>query len=119
MNMAHASQTSQWRKHCDESIVLMRQRKDVERVKDDGPVGDGREQPVEVVLIDSLREESDDLKEPPGVRAEFSEHRRGQREPDRSRETLVISRLKDGRLALLPLPGQSDVVPLVLMCDCR
>ena len=53
----------------------MCQRKDTEFIKHGSSVGDGREQPVEVVLVDALREEGDDAEEVAGIGAEFAKCR--------------------------------------------
>ena len=43
---------SEWDQHCDEPVAAIRQRKDAERVEDGRQIWDGREQPVEVALVD-------------------------------------------------------------------
>ena len=64
--------------HRDESVTPICQGKNAEVVEDICSVGDCREQPIEVVLINSLREECDDSEKPSGVGAEFLKHRGGQ-----------------------------------------
>jgi hypothetical protein len=49
----------------------MRQRKDAEFVEDILSVGDGRKQPIEVVLVDALWEEGNDLEEFSGTGSGF------------------------------------------------
>ena len=58
-------------------------------------IGGGRKQPVEVVLVDALREESDDFEELAGVRAEPAECRGSEREFYGCSQTLVVIRSKD------------------------
>ena len=53
----------------------MCQREDTEFVEDGSSTGDGRKQPVKVVLIDPLREESDDAEEVTGIGTEFAKRR--------------------------------------------
>ena len=65
---------SEWRQHRDESPAPIRQRKNAELVEDVGSVEDGREQPVEIVLIDALREEGDDFEERSCIGPKFLEH---------------------------------------------
>ena len=48
----------EWRQY-DESIASIHQGKGAEPVEDPHSVGDGGKQPVEIVLVDALREESD------------------------------------------------------------
>ena len=69
---------SEWRQHRDEAAASVCQRKDTELVQDVLSVGDGGEQPVEVVLGMTSREESKDCEEVTGIRAEFLEHWGGQ-----------------------------------------
>jgi hypothetical protein len=59
--------------HCDESVASIRQGENAKFVENLLPVRDVQEQPVKVVLIDTLGEESDHFKERAGVRAEFLE----------------------------------------------
>ena len=51
------------RKHSNEPIVWVRQRKDAEGIKESDSIGDAGKEPVEVVLTDALYEEIDDLEE--------------------------------------------------------
>jgi hypothetical protein len=73
------------------------------------PVRDGGKQPINVVPIDALREESDDAEKRSGIRAKLLEHGGGERKLDRGREALVMLRLQHTRSTSLPLPGQPAV----------
>ena len=64
---------SDWRQHSNEVVASVRQRKNGELVKDVLSPGDGGEKPVEVVLVDALREKGDHSEKVPGVGAEFAE----------------------------------------------
>jgi len=64
--------------HCDESVGSMRQGKNAEFVEEVCSVGNSGKQPVDFVLIDTLREEGDDSEQRSGVRAKFLEHRGGE-----------------------------------------
>ena len=103
--------------HCDEAVAPVREGENAEFVEDGGYIGDGREQPVEVTLIDTLREEGNDSKKVSRVRAKPFEHGGVEREFDCSTKALVVFRLKDSRVTFVPLLGQSIVVPPVLVCD--
>jgi hypothetical protein len=54
---------SDWCQHGDETVAPICQRKDAECVEDVLSVGDGRKQPIEVVLVDALWEEGNNLEE--------------------------------------------------------
>ena len=47
--------------YCDERVAPIRQGENTELVEDVSPVGDGGEQPFEVVLIDTLRKKGSDF----------------------------------------------------------
>ena len=83
----------------------------MEPVEDASSVGDGREQPVDVVLVDSLREEGNNSKEIAGIRSKFLEHGRCERKFDGGREALVVLRVKHSCSIFLPFSRQSTVVP--------
>ena len=53
----------------------MCQRENAEIVEDFCSVGEGGKQPLEVVLVDALREEGDDSEKLSGIRPELLEHR--------------------------------------------
>ena len=108
---------SEWRKHRDKSVAPICERKDAEPVKDVGSVGDGRKKPVNIVLVDTLREESNDFKKRSGIGAEFLEHGGGEGEFDRGGEASVVLCLRYARLPSFPFPCQSVCVPPVLLCD--
>ena len=74
---------SERRQHCDESIASIRKGESAERVEHAWSVGDGREQPIDILFVDTLWEEGDDSKKPSGIRSKFSEHRRGEGKFDR------------------------------------
>ena len=107
---------SERRQHRDESVAPICQRKDTGFVEDGSSVGDGGEQPIDVVLIDALREESDDTEEVTGAGTKFAECRRSKRKFDRCCQALVVVRLKDLHTVCIPLPGQSIVIPHVVRC---
>ena len=69
---------SEWDQHRDVSIAPVCQRKDAKPVEYGGSVGDGRKQPVEVVFINALWEESNDFEESSSIRAKCFEHGGGQ-----------------------------------------
>ena len=69
---------SERRKHPDEPVTSIGQGKYAELVEDLGDVGDGREQPAEIVLIDTLRVEGGDSKEPSGFNTKSFEQRGGE-----------------------------------------
>ena len=66
-----------WRQHRDKPLASISQRKDAEGIEDVRSAGDGGKQPVQVVLVDTSREEGDNSEEVAGVRAEIPEHQRG------------------------------------------
>ena len=57
-----------------ESVVSMCQRKNTESVADVRSVGDAGEQPLDLILVNTLREEGNNLEELPGIGTEFLEH---------------------------------------------
>ena len=71
---------SNGRQHRDEAVVPMRQRKGEEFVEDFLLVGDSGEQPVEVLFVDALGEESDNFEEVTSIGAEFAERWRSEGE---------------------------------------
>ena len=58
--------------------------------------------PIEVVLVDHLREKCDDFKKPSSTRTEFFEHWGGEGEFGRRCEALLVFCLKHVRLASSP-----------------
>ena len=106
---------SEGSKHRDEPVASIRQGKDAGLVEDASSVGDGREQPVEVALVNTLRVEGDDSEKTPGVRSKLFEHRGGERQFDRSSQARIMLRLQHTSLMFFPFPDQSFVVPPVLM----
>ena len=108
---------SEWPQHCDEAIVLVCQRKDTEFVNNAPSVGDSGEQPVKVVFVDTLREEGNDPKKPPGIRAEFFECRGGKRKLNGGSKTLGVVCVKYTCSLFPPFCGQSLGTPLVVMCN--
>jgi len=78
-------------------------------------VGDGREQPVKVVLVDTLREKRNNSEKSSGVRAKFLECRGGERNFDRGGETPGVPCVKHPCSASLPFPAQSVGVPLAVL----
>ena len=78
------------RQHGSKVVASGRQRQEREFVEYDLPVGDGGKQPVEVVLVDALREEGDNSEEVTGVGAEVAERRRSEREFDGGCQALVV-----------------------------
>lgn len=108
---------SEWCQHHDETIAAVSQGKDAELVEDGRDGGDGRKQPVEVILLDSLREEGDNSEELSCVTTKPLEHGGRERELNRISKALVVLCLKHARLASLPLLDRSFVVPVVLMRD--
>ena len=105
---------SEWCEHRDESIASVCQRKNAELVEEVRSVGDGGKQPVEVVLINTLREEGDNFEERPCVGAKLLEHQGGERKFDSSGEALVMLGLQHACSSSLPFPGQSVGAPLIL-----
>ena len=99
---------------CGDEIFASRgQRKNTEFVDDVLSIGNGGEQPVEVVLVNALGEKRDDFKEVTGMRAEFEECGGSERELDRCRQALVIG-TKDLCPVRSPLLGQFVVVPHIV-----
>ena len=90
--MFRAEVVSEWCQHCDEPIASIGEGKDTEFVKDilsaEGVSfvedvfsgedilfsGDGGEQLANVILINALREESNDFEKPSGVGTKVAEH---------------------------------------------
>ena len=64
---------SEWRKHCDESVAPMHQRKGAELVKNIYSVGNGGKKLADIPLINTLGEGSDDTERCSGIRAKFLE----------------------------------------------
>jgi len=64
---------TEWGEHRDESMASVCQGESTQFVEDVLPVGDGGEKPINVVLADTLREESDDAEEIAGAGAKFAE----------------------------------------------
>ena len=64
--------------HRDKSVTLVCEEKGAERVEDVCSVEYAGEQPLDLVLTDTLREECDCPEELPGIRAEFLEHGGGE-----------------------------------------
>jgi len=91
--------------------------KDVEPIKDHFPVGDGGKQPIEVVLINTLREESNDSKEIMCIRAKVLEHWRGEWQIDGGCQALVVPCLEYSYLVLVPLSSQPVCIPHTVMCN--
>ena len=94
---------SEWRQHGDEVAASRCQTQDTEPVDDIPYIGDGGEQPVEVTLVDPLREEGDNSEQFTGSGTKFYEHRGGQRELDRGGEAVVVFCLQHACLSPLPL----------------
>ena len=61
-----------------EAVVSMSDRRNAEPVEDALPVGNGRKQPVEVIPVDALGEESSHPQEVTGLRAVIAEGWRGE-----------------------------------------
>ena len=92
-------------------------REDAEPVEDACSIGDGREQPLEVVLVDALWEEGNDSKKRSGTGAKFLEHGGGEGKLDRCGEALVMQCLQHAHSMFLPFSCQSVHAPLVLVCN--
>ena len=95
----------------------MCQGEDAEFVKHIWNVGDGRKQPVEVVLVDTLGEEGNDSKKASGVRAKVLERRGGKRKFDRGGEAPGVPCVKHPRSPSIPFPTQSVGVPFTVLGD--
>ena len=106
-----------WRQHRDETVALVRQRKNVESVEDVLSVWDDGEKPVDVVLVDPLREEGDDSDEVMRRGAEAMESRGCERELEGCRKALIVIRPKHLRPLGIPLVRQSIMVPPVARCS--
>ena len=91
-------------------------RKSTGFVEDICSVGDIGEQSVYVVLINTLREESDNSEEIVSIGSEFLEHRGGQRKFDNCGQALVAVRPEYMCTVCVPLPRQSIVIPHVVRC---
>src|ERR1700753_2013876 len=102
--------------HRDEAVDPMCQRKNTELIEDVLSVGDRGKQPVEVLLVDTLREKRDDSQKFPGIGAEFLECRGGKGEFYGRCEALIAVRPKYLRPVCVPLRGQLLVIPHVLRC---
>ena len=109
---------SEWCKHRDEPAVPICQGKDAEPVEDVGSIGDGRKQPVKVVLVNALREEGNDSEKCSGVRTKVLEHGGGEGKFDRSCETFVALCLQHPRSLSFPFSRQPARVPSVLTRNC-
>ena len=105
--------------HCNETVTPLHQRKDADFVEENSFVGDRGKQPVEVVLVDTLREEGNDTEDTASIETKILEHGGAERELDRCREAFVVFGLEETSLALLPLPDQSVVVPTILTRNRR
>jgi hypothetical protein len=108
---------SEWCKHCDEPIASVCQGKDAEPVEGLDSVGDDGKQPIDVVLVDTLREEGNDFQKRSRIRAKFLKHGGGKRNLDCGGEALLVPRLKYARSLFLPLSRQPVYTPLVLMSN--
>ena len=102
--------------HCDEPVVPICQRKDAEFVEDVLSVGDRGKEPIEVVLVHALREESDHSQKVAGVGPELVESGGSKRQFDRCRQALVVICLQYLRPMCVPFLGQSIVIPRVVRC---
>ena len=89
-----AEVVSNWCQHGDEVVAAMSQRKDAKFVEDVLSIGDCWEQPVEVILVNSVWEECDNFEEIAGVGAEFLECWRSERDFCGCRQTLIEVRPK-------------------------
>ena len=77
---------------------------------------DGREQPVDVVFVDTLWEESD-LEKPAGVSAEFSEHWRGKGKLGCGDETPKVPCVEYTYSLSTPFASQPVRIPLIVLGD--
>ena len=111
--MFGAKVVPKWRQHCHKSVASVRQRENAEGVEDLCSVGDGGEQPVQVVLVGALREEGDDAEKPSGIRAEFLEHRRSERKFDCGGKAPGVLCVKYFRSLSLPFSSKSVGVHLL------
>ena len=64
---------SDWCQHGDEIVALRGQGKNTEFVEDFLSIGNGGEQPVEVILVNTLGEKCNDPKEVTGMRTKLAE----------------------------------------------
>jgi hypothetical protein len=79
------------------------------------PVGDGPGIASRCSLVDTLREEGDDSEKLSGIGPEFSEHRGGEGKFDRGCQAPGVLCVKHSCSLVLPFPGQSIPVPLVVL----
>ena len=99
---------------CGDEIFASRgQRKNTEFVDDVLSIGNGGEQPVEVVFANPLGEKRDDPKEVTGVWAKFAECGGSEREFNRCRQALIIGTKRLCPMCV-PLLGQFIVVPHIV-----
>ena len=108
---------TEWCQHRDEALTSVRQGENTEFVEYLLPVGDCREQPIQIVLINPLWEECDDLEEITGIGSESLKHRRRERQLDRGCEAPPVVCLEHVCPMLLPFSDQPTGVPLVVMGD--
>ena len=64
---------SEWGKHCDEIAAAVCERENTELVEGGVYIGDGWKKPVEVVLVDTLREERNHTEKLSGIVAKSFE----------------------------------------------
>ena len=96
----------------------MRQGQDAELIEDVSSVRDGGKQPLEVILVNALREECNNSEEHSSIGSEFFEHGGVKRELDCGSEAPVMLGLQYTRPPLLPFLCQLTHVPLFLMPNC-
>ena len=98
--------------HGDEIITSMCQRQGAEFVEDGFYVGGHWEQPLEIIPVDPLGQESNHCEEVSGARAEFTEGRGSEREFYCRGEAAVMIRSKYLCSLSVPLLSQSIVILL-------
>ena len=106
-----------WGQHCDEAVVSICQRENAKPVEHVLPAGNRRKQPVDVVLVDTLREERNDSEKVAGVGTKFLKHQRREGQLDGSCKALVVICLEHICPTLVTLTDQPIRVPLVVMSN--
>ena len=108
---------SKWGQHRDESIASICQGENAEIVEHVRCVGVGREQPINVLFVNALREEGEDSEKLFCVGAELLEHRGGERKFDRGGQAPRVPCVKYACSPFPPFTGQSVGISTVVLSN--